>query len=132
MKSLIKTLLVERLFKKSEEQIKLLDEFVTFACTYLGIDEPKISLSFNRDGFVTTAHYGNDEVGVYANERAIVDIMRSIGHELTHMQQDSEGRLNPDNNEEDGADGSPIENEANSVAGILIRKFGKLHPEIYE
>jgi hypothetical protein len=31
----------------------------------------------------------------------------------------------------DGEDGSDIENEANAVAGIIIRKWGKLHPEIY-
>jgi hypothetical protein len=31
----------------------------------------------------------------------------------------------------DGEDGSPIENEANAVAGIIIRKYGKLHPELY-
>ena len=32
---------------------------------------------------------------------------------------------------EDGNDGSDIENEANAVAGIIMRKYGKLHPEIY-
>ncbi len=32
----------------------------------------------------------------------------------------------------DGSDGSPIENEANSLAGVIMRQYGKLHPEIYE
>jgi hypothetical protein len=32
----------------------------------------------------------------------------------------------------DGSDGSPIENEANAVAGVIIRKYGKIHPELYE
>jgi hypothetical protein len=32
---------------------------------------------------------------------------------------------------QDGEDGSPIENEANAVAGVIIRKWGKQHPEIY-
>ena len=31
----------------------------------------------------------------------------------------------------DGHDGSPIENEANGLAGVLMRKFRYLHPEIY-
>jgi hypothetical protein len=56
-------------------------------------------------------------------------VCRSIAHELVHHKQMLEGRLK--NTALDGQDGSPIENEANSTAGIIIRKYGKLHPEIY-
>jgi hypothetical protein len=32
---------------------------------------------------------------------------------------------------EEGSDGSLIENEANAMAGEIVRKFGKKYPEIY-
>jgi hypothetical protein len=32
----------------------------------------------------------------------------------------------------DGGDGSEIEKAANAVAGVIIRKWGKLHPELYK
>ena len=31
-----------------------------------------------------------------------------------------------------GEDGTDIENEANSVAGVMIREFGRENPELYE
>jgi Zn-dependent peptidase ImmA (M78 family) len=55
--------------------------------------------------------------------------MRSVGHELVHHKQNLEGRLN--DSVKDGEDGSEIENEANAVAGKLIRIYGKLYPELY-
>jgi hypothetical protein len=45
-------------------------------------------------------------------------------------KQNLEGRLI--DAAKDGSDGSPIENEANAVAGVIIRKYGKIHPELYE
>lgn len=132
MKGLIKKLLKEGLFEKeSEKQKTLLDEFVTFACDFLKVKKTSVILKFDRDGLVTTASYGNGEVVVYAKDRALVDIMRSIAHELTHYKQDMEKRLKKDEHESQNAAGSPIENEANSTAGVIMRKFGELHPEIY-
>jgi hypothetical protein len=39
-----------------------------------------------------------------------------------------EGRLTPSS----GEDGSSEENEANSFAGVMMRKFGREYPQIYE
>jgi hypothetical protein len=132
MKKFIKSLLNEGLFhRNSKEQLKLMEEFINFTCKELNIDPVPVNLQFNHDGLVTTAAYGDKKVYVYAKDRAIVDIMRSIAHELTHLKQDLEGRLNPKNHEKNNAAGSDIENEANYRAGEIIRKFGKIHPEIY-
>jgi hypothetical protein len=68
-------------------------------------------------------------IKIYAKNRAIIDICRSICHELVHHKQNLEGRLV--DAVQDGEDGSEIENEANAVAGVIIRKWGKQHPEIY-
>jgi hypothetical protein len=133
MKPFIKKILNEALFEKSsKKQRELLEEFIDFACDFLNIEKPTINLQFNRNGLVTTAAYGGNRVHVYAKDRALVDIMRSIAHELTHMQQDSNGRLKQTDHEKNNEAGSPIENEANAKAGVMIRKFGEQHPEIYE
>lgn len=132
MKSLIKKLLNERLFdKNSQHQIDLLDEFVDFASSFLGIKSPVIVLQFGRDGLVTTAAYGNGKIHIYVKDRGLIDIMRSIAHEMTHMKQDAESRLDDKNHKQNNAAGSPIEDEANAKAGEIIRKFGEKYPEIY-
>lgn len=117
---------------KSLEQENLLNEFIIFSKEYLKITEGTVELLYTREKLVTTASYGNKVVRVYVKDRALVDVMRSIAHELTHLRQDLQGRLNPKDFAKNNAEGSEIENEANSIAGILIRKFGKLHPEIYD
>ena len=132
MKLVIKKLLNEHLFdSSSKEQIDLLNKFVDFTGKYLGIKPPKIHLQFNREGLVTTASYGNNNVKIYAKDRASVDIMRSIAHELVHMLQDQEGRLEQAQHDDNNEAGSPIENEANAKAGEIMRKFGEEYPEIY-
>ena len=132
MKEIIKALLTENLFdRQSDEQVMLLNDFLKFVTTHLKIVNPNVKIQFGREGLVTTASYGNKEVRVYAKDRALVDIMRSLAHELVHMKQDVEGRLDQVHHDQNNEAGSPIENEANSVAGVLIRKFGELHSEIY-
>ena len=70
----------------------------------------------------------NDELLVVKGPRLTADILRTLGHELVHRKQDELGLLGPDS----GMTGSPIENEANAAAGILMRTFGKYRPEIFE
>ena len=134
MKQQIKTLLRERLLTKDDLDIRDVADFVNFAKEYLGIDDDiKIELAFEKTPDIrTTAYYNNGEkrVKVYVKNRAIIDVCRSIAHELVHHKQNLEGRIT--NPEIDGADGSEIENEANAVAGVIIRKWGRIHPEIYE
>jgi hypothetical protein len=133
MKPIIKQLLRERLLTKEDMDIRAVADFVNFAKDHLGIDDDiKVSLAFERTPELkTTAYYNLDgHLCVYAKNRAIIDVCRSIAHELVHHLQNIQGRLV--DSVKDGEDGSPIENEANAVAGVIIRKWGKLHPEIYE
>lgn len=118
---------------KSDQDLKGVADFINFAKEFLGIkDDVKVLLAYERTpDLKTTAYYDLDGfVKVYVKDRAFVDICRSIAHELVHHLQNIEGRLV--NAAKDGEDGSPIENEANAVAGVIIRKYGKLHPEIYK
>lgn len=58
-------------------------------------------------------------------DRHPVDILRTLAHELVHFKQYEDGELY------DGAGetGSPIENEAHVVAGIIMRHFNKKYPD---
>jgi hypothetical protein len=59
--------------------------------------------------------------------RHILDVLRTMAHELTHAQQEERVGL-PDGA---GDTGSPWENEANARAGILMRHFAERHPEYF-
>lgn len=133
MKSTIKQLLRERLLTKSDVDIRTVSDFVNFAKQQLDInDDIKVELAFERTPDIKTTAYYNltGMIKCYVKNRAIIDICRSIAHELVHHKQNIEGRLI--DAVKDGEDGSPIENEANAMAGVIIRRYGKLHPEIYE
>ena len=68
------------------------------------------------------------EIYIVIANRNLADILRTLAHELVHWKQDLEGRLN----ENSGQTGSDEENEANSIAGIVLRNYGKKNPIIYE
>jgi hypothetical protein len=110
-----------------------LNGFVKFVKNQLELDSiPTIVIKSNRDGLKTTANYDytkeNKVVKVYGKNRALVDIMRSVAHELVHHKQFEQGRLEvkpPDI-------GGEIEDEANAKAGQYIKMFSKENPDIYE
>lgn len=111
-------------------------KFVKFVKEELGIEIPfNLQLSSDRSGFKTFAYYNPSThvIAVYIKGRAIPDILRSIAHELVHHFDFQTGKANkkknPDvgvinNDSEKNIDGDDIENRANAIAGIMIKKFG--------
>lgn len=75
----------------------------------------------------TFGRYNHDEqtLEVALANRHPNDILRTIAHELQHYKQGTEHRLGPGA----GDTGSPIENEAHAMAGIVMRNFNKQYPE---
>ena len=130
-------LLTEKKLEHSKRN-QVAGRFITYACDKLGIDTPpKIFLNNNENfgpKFKTFGHFNvqDDKIVVAASNRNLADILRTIAHELTHYKQKLDGRLTLNNSDKSGADGSDIENEANSQAGVIMREFGREHPEIYE
>jgi hypothetical protein len=123
-------------FDSSEK--KTIDDFVEFVKKELGIkNEVDVQLQNNKDGIKTTAVYkyqdeGDEdfeqsEIRVFALGRALVDVLRSIAHEMVHHHQNEEGELKGKHSNV----GGPIEDEANAVAGEMIKAYGLEHPEIY-
>lgn len=110
-----------------------LDKFVRFVKKELDLKTvPTISIQNNRDGLKTTANYDytkeNKVIKVTGKNRALVDVLRSIAHEMVHHKQFEQGRLEvqpPDI-------GGEIEDEANAKAGVYIKMFSKIDPTIYD
>jgi len=111
----------------------VIDDFVSFTKDELSLDDDfGVELEDDSDELETLASYDieDNKVKVLSKNRALPDIIRSIAHELVHHKQNQEGELTGD--EDEGADGSPQENEANARAGKIVRRFGKRYPEIYD
>jgi hypothetical protein len=139
-KRLMKILLSEEQYKNlpnsqpyiSDKNFELLKKFISNCKKELEVDHPlTVKLKGARGGDLETFAYYKPEdksIGVYVKDRHLGDIMRSIAHELKHLQQD----LNKQLGAKSGEDGSTHENEANSFAGVMMRKFGREFPQIYE
>jgi Zn-dependent peptidase ImmA (M78 family) len=110
-----------------------LNDFVKFVKNELELDTvPTITIQNHRNGLKTTANYDytkeNKIIKVCSKNRALVDVMRSIAHELVHHKQFEQGRLDvrpPDI-------GGEIEDEANAKAGQFIKMFSKIDETIYD
>lgn len=107
------------------EKIRIIKDFISFVCGKLGMEEPvSVCLRRGRDAYIeTTASYvpGDNENHIRCNGRALVDILRSIAHELTHNRQREVGMFG--NGDQVQNIGGHIEDQANSVAGIFIKDF---------
>ena len=116
--------------KKDSKDILI--KFLLFAVRYLKLNGPypKILLTTDKTKTPTYGHYdpSNNTIVAYTLNRSMGDILRTIAHELVHRKQQSLGQLGPDS----GVTGSSEENQANSVAGIMLRNFGKEYPQIFE
>jgi len=121
--------------KLNESQTATISEFIKYTIKNLGLQNPpsNLTLSYNNDEAKERRSFGyfdpnTKKIWVYVRNRNMADILRTLAHELVHRKQEEDGRLDINS----GETGSPIENEANAKAGILLRDFGKINNNIYE
>lgn len=57
-----------------------------------------------------------------------MDILRTLAHEYVHYKQNIEKGIK----DKSYNAGSSIENQANAKAGEIIRKYGSIHPELFD
>ena len=83
-------------------------------------------LEFSRK-YSSFACIMTDSKQIYVSviNRHPVDILRSLAHEMVHYKQMISGQSIR------GYTGSRHENEANAKAGVVLRDYGKLHPELF-
>ena len=60
--------------------------------------------------------------------RHVLDILRTMAHEMTHRQQDEHEPLPA----EAGETGSPWEDQANAMAGRIMRQWAEEQPEMFD
>jgi len=110
--------------------IDALRDFLPIALKHLKLKSlPKITFVRDvEDSHVPTfGRYNNDEKVIFVDikNRHPNDIIRTLAHELTHFAQGEHGKLDVGS----WQTGSPVENDANSQAGILMRKFNTEYPQ---
>ncbi len=108
-------------------------DFVNFCVAKLNIEnDPEIR--FKRDPawsernktFGSYNHDTNELIVSLAN-RHVMDILRTVAHELTHQRQGEVSDMPADA----GETGSRWENEANAKAGVLMREYGQQNPNLF-
>ena len=113
------------------QKAPLMGRFVDYACDRLNIDKPKVfvinSPSYSQEHKSFGGYYPQEqEIKIVVHNRNMADILRTLAHELVHHMQNLNG------DELNGEDGSDTENEANAMAGVIMREFGRENPEIFE
>lgn len=113
-----------------------LDQFIDYTCKYLKIkDKPSLKYKEPTDQGEQpsfAAYSPSDKcVIIMTKNRHPMDIFRSVAHELVHHKQNEDGKLGKDIAKE-GATGSPIEDEANFMAGRVMRYFARENPFYFD
>jgi cytidyltransferase-like protein len=119
----------------NESQTATIGEFIKYSIKNLELQNPpsNLTLSYDNNKAKEKRSFGyfdpsSKKIWVYVKNRNMADILRTLAHELVHRKQEEDGRLTPTS----GETGSPIEDEANAMAGVLLRNFGKINNGIYE
>ena len=118
----------------SKDKKEKITDFVKFVKGELNLQKcPMIILQNGRGDLKTTANYNYSQdkkvIRVNSKNRALVDILRSIAHEMVHHKQFEDGRLNGPKPPDIGGE---IEDEANAKAGQYIKMYAKIDSSIYD
>ena len=126
-----------RMFTSEDEHSnnkKIISTFAKFVAKQVGIKKlPRIRVTSDPDWSSrngTFGHYdqNNQTLTISLANRHIMDVLRTMAHELVHAHQDSEHKLPA----QAGKTGSPYENEANAVAGRIMRRWAKQHGDMFD
>lgn len=108
------------------DKVSRIKSFVKFCVNRLNLKtKPRIKLTNKVEA--TALGYFSPDTGtivVVVKDRHQMDIMRTLAHELVHLKQSESRKL-------DGSTGSRDENQANAMAGVLLRVWGQMHPEYF-
>lgn len=114
--------------------LPIMQKFISWTVDKINLENvPEFEWSYNTKDAQINHHTGRhtegeNKVWVYVKNRNLVDIMRTVFHELVHCRQGELNMIQPG----DSYPGSPIEMEADMMAGKYMKVFGKMHPEIFQ
>lgn len=119
---------------ESQSPGDVLANFLKFVCAELGLKQlPNIEfiadLKHSDTEHPTFGYFDTetDQIKIGVSGRHPLDIMRTLAHELVHYRQ----RLSRQLDSASGDTGSAAENQANSQAGVLMRKFADQNPDYF-
>ena len=125
-------LLMEGLARR--DTYKILLDFIRFAAKDLELDSlPKFDFVFDSKESMERRSFGGyapgeEHITITVKNRHIMDVCRTLAHELVHYSQDLNNELEDD---DAGSTGSPQENDANARAAVIMRNFGKAYPDMF-
>jgi hypothetical protein len=117
-------------YEGNEDRVK---HFIDWAYKKLHIKAPMPEIIFSDEKDSPDMHHTGwyrketDTMWVYTGNRNLIDILRTVAHELQHRKQDAEGRIKGSS-----SPGSKLEREGDIHAGILMKLYAKEFPEIIE
>jgi hypothetical protein len=118
----------------NQKNLDTIKHFLGFCKKELEIQSlPNISLVRDKSFVERSRSFGEYNpngmsIRVFTTGRNLADICRSLAHELVHHRQHELGLIY----NAAGETGTEIENDANSIAGILMREYGKLNLSVYD
>jgi hypothetical protein len=110
------------------------EKFVEWTAKKLNLQKvPTVELSMDTEEAQTNHHtgghiMGDDNIWVYAKNRNLVDILRTVFHELVHVRQGELDMIDAG----DSYPGSPIEAMADMLAGKYIKIYGEKNNHIFQ
>jgi hypothetical protein len=113
--------------------VKMMRDFLPIAMDVIGLKtlpDFKLEVRVSDTEQPTFGKFVNEENRIYIGieDRHPLDVLRTLAHELVHYKQGTEHELATGS----GRTGSPEENEAHMLAGIVMRYFDKAHPEYFD
>ena len=112
-----------------EDFEKVVHTFLPFVKKELNIKElPKIKFVDDKKIAKRMSAFGqikDNHIVISIIDRHPMDILRTLAHELAHYRQHKSGVFGS------GHAGAPTENEANRLAGTIVRKFGEKHSNLF-
>ena len=117
------------------DTFEILHDFVRFAAEHLELEKlPKFDFVFDSKQSVERKSFGGYQPGaehitITVKNRHINDVCRTLAHELVHFKQDLNDELADD---DAGSTGSRQENDANAQAAVIMRNWGKQHPNYFD
>jgi hypothetical protein len=124
----------ESVRESTESQQDIIERFARSCADFLGMERaPAIKLRRDPEwtrrngtfGRYTADPYHRIEIATHG--RHIIDILRTLAHEMTHARQNEVTGL-PDHA---GETGSEYEDQANAMAGRIMRHWAESEPEMF-
>jgi hypothetical protein len=119
-------------FLEDSTDDSIVQDFIQHVTTELGIDPvPEIHLHTDPNWSEQNQSFGRYDpeshtLNVSMPNRHVMDVLRTVAHELVHCSQNQQHGQLPD---DAGKTGSDWENDANARAGVIMRDWANSHPE---